>query len=180
MKDHNQKNVQRQMDDLKLVMGPDPIFKKKAKTVSKIDQQIAALCGVLLDMLYRENAVGIAAPMVGVLKRVIAYDLQEKGVRSPLAMINPEIIWASEEMQTIEEGSVCFPGVSVEITRAKMIKVKYLDITGAEQLMEAEGWLSSVIQHEIDYLDAKTIFDHLSKVKRNMLFKKTRKYQKEN
>lgn len=165
---------------MKLVMGPDPIFKKKAVAVSNIDQHIARFCDGLVDMLYRENAVGIAAPMVGVLMRVIAYDLQEKGVRNPVAMINPEIIGSSEENQTFEEGSVCFPGVSVEITRAKAIKVKYLDQKGTEQMMEAEGWLSSVIQHEMDYLDAKTIFDHLSSIKRNMLLKKTRKYQREN
>ncbi|MBT5072137.1 MAG: peptide deformylase [Kordiimonadaceae bacterium] len=167
------------MNKLKLVMGPDPIFKKKAETVSKIDQPIVHLCEGLLDMLYGENAVGIAAPMVGVLKRVIAYDLQEKGVNSPAVMINPEMIWASDETQVFGEGSVCFPGVSAKITRPRMIKVKYSDQDGAEQVMEAQGWLSSVIQHEMDYLDGKTIFDTLSPVKRKMLFKKTRKFQKE-
>lgn len=167
------------MNELKLVMGPDPIFKKTSEAVSKIDQKIIQLCDALVDMLYTENAVGIAAPMVGALKRVIAYDLQENGLRSPVAMINPEIIWTSDETQAFEEGSVCFPAVSVKITRAKMIKVKYSDRQDHEQVMEAEGWLSSVIQHEMDYLDGKTIFDTLSPVKRNMLFKKVRKFQKE-
>lgn len=164
---------------MKLVYGPHPIFKEKSQNVSKITTEIIDLSKCLEALLYSEGAVGVAAPMVGVLNRVISYDLQENDNKNPVKMINPEIIWTNDEKQTFEEGSICFPGVTLKIERPKQIKVKYLDIESNERELEAEGWLSTVIQHEIDYLDGKTIFGHLSPMKQKMAYKKTRKFQKE-
>lgn len=164
---------------MKLVYGPHPIFKEKSEKILKITDEIIVLSKYLEALLYEEGAVGIAAPMVGVLNRVISYDLQENDNQNPVTMINPEILWTSDEQQTFEEGSICFPGVTLKIERPKQIKVKYLDIESNEMDLEAEGWLSTVIQHEIDYLEGKTIFDHLSPMKQKMAYKKTRKFQKE-
>lgn len=166
------------MLELKLVYGPHGIFKKTASPITEINEEIELLCESLVQMLYSHDAIGIAAPMVGVLERVIAYDLQEDGEKKPVIMINPEIIKASAETQVFEEGSICFPGVLVEIERAKEITVSYQDINGEIIRMDAEGWLATVIQHEIDYLDGKIIFDYLSPMKRSLSFKKTKKYQK--
>ena len=164
---------------MKLIYGPDPIFKEKSEAVSNICKDTEQICDALEALLYTENAVGVAAPMIGVLKRIISYDLRENEIRDPLTMINPEIIWKSEEQQTFEEGSICFPGVVIHVKRPKAIKVRYLNAAGQSLKTEAEGWLATVIQHEIDYLDGKTIFDRLSPLKQKMAFKKTKKYQKE-
>ncbi len=166
------------MTALKLVFGPAPIFKEIAEKVDTIDDETISLCDGMRDLLYREGAVGIAATMVGVLKRVVVVDVQENDERTPFTMINPEITWASDEMQTMEEGSISFPGVSAEITRPKSIKIDYLDQNGEEQTMESDGYLSTVIQHEIDYLNGKTYLDYLSPMRRSLLLKRTRKYTK--
>ncbi|MCC3861457.1 peptide deformylase [Pseudemcibacter aquimaris] len=167
------------MKKSKLIYGPDPIFKKTSSKVECFDEENKALCQELTHLLYQENAVGVAAPMIGALKRIIAYDLQENG-NNPVVMINPEITKNSETTQSFSEGSICFPGVSADISRPDAITVRYQDIDGSEHSLDAEGWLATVIQHEMDYLDGKTIFDYLSPMKRKMLFKKTKKHQKEN
>ena len=166
------------MSKLKLVMGPNPIFKEIAEPVKQVDGDIRALCDGLRAILYDEGAVGVAATMVGVLKRVIVVDVQENDKKAPFSMINPKIIWQSEETQVLEEGSICFPGISAEITRPKSIKIEYLDESENEKTMEAEGYLATVIQHEIDYLDGKTYLDYLSPMKRSLLLKRTRKYSR--
>ncbi|MCL4159976.1 UNVERIFIED_CONTAM: hypothetical protein GTU68_047224 [Idotea baltica] len=132
----------------------------------------------MINLLYAEQAVGAAATMVGILKRVVVIDLQEKGKRAPISMINPEIIYRSEDLQVFEEGSICFPGVSAEIKRPTSITVNFLDEKGADRSLDASGYLSSVIQHEIDYLNGVTYFDYLTSVKKNLLLKKTKKHQR--
>lgn len=166
------------MTELKLVYGPNSIFKKMAEKVVSVDDDVRDLCARMVEVLYSENAVGAAAPMVGILQRIIVVDLQEEGVRSPFSMINPEIINFSDETQVYEEGSICFPGISVEIKRPESIKINYTDEWGAAHTMEASGYLSSVIQHEIDYLNGIIYLDYLSSVKRNLLIKKTKKFQR--
>ena len=164
------------MTKLKLVFGPSPNFKQISEPVEVVDNGIKIFCQDLSEMLYVHGAVGIAAPMVGIHKRVMVVDLQENDVKNPFSMINPKITFASEELQTFEEGSICFPGVSAEITRPKSIKVEYLDEDGQSRTLEAEGFLSTVIQHESDYMDGKTYLDYLSPMKRSLLLKRTRKY----
>ena len=164
------------MTKLKLIYGPSPNFKQISDPVEEVDDNIRELCEGLKEMLYAHGAVGIAATMVGVHKRVMVADLQENDEKNPFSMINPKITFASEELQTFEEGSICFPGVSAEITRPKSIKVEYLDEDGNSRNLEAEGFLSTVIQHEIDYMDGKTYLDYLSPMKRSLLLKRTRKY----
>ena len=93
-------------------------------------------------------------------------------------MVNPEITEISKETQTFEEASLSFPGISAKITRPKKIKVKYLDYEGRKQLLEADNFLSTVVQHEIDYLDGKIFLDYLSKMKRDMLINKMKKHIK--
>jgi peptide deformylase len=166
------------MTALKLVFGPAAIFKETSEKIEKIDDEILALCEGLREILYKEGAVGVAATMVGVLKRVVVVDLQADEEKKPFSMINPVVTWSSEETQEFEEGSICFPGASAKITRPKSIKVDYLDEEGKEQSMEAEGYLSTVIQHEIDYLDGKIYMDYLSPMKRSLLFKRTKKYSR--
>ena len=168
------------MANLKLVYAPDPIFRQIAEPVEAVDDGIRALLAGMFEVLYRERGVGLGANMVGLLKRLVVIDLQEGGVKTPIAMVNPEIIEKSDEMQIFEEGSLSYPAISAEITRPKSITVKYLDEQGAEQTLKAEGWLATVIQHEVDYLDGVVYLDYLTPMKRNMLLKKMKKFRKQN
>jgi peptide deformylase len=167
------------MSLLSLIAAPHPIFKQISAPVDTVDDELRAFIRDLFQTLEYEQAVGLAAPMVGVLKRIVVVDLHEGGVSNPLTIINPEITWKSEEMQQHEEASVCFAGISAEITRPMSITLRYIDENNAPQELTAEGFLASVIQHEIDYLDGITFLDHLSKLKRDMLVKKMTKYIKQ-
>jgi len=167
------------MAHLHIITAPDPIFRKKASAVSSVTDDIKALADQMLDVMYENRGIGIAANMVGLLHRMIVVDIQPEGNREPLVCINPEIIWASDEMSTNEEASLSFPGISADITRPNAIKLKYLDRNGDKQELDAEGFLAIVIQHEMDYLDGRTYLDHLSKMKRDRLLKKMQKYLKQ-
>ncbi|ABV75004.1 Polypeptide deformylase [Rickettsia akari str. Hartford] len=116
--------------------------------------------------------------MVGILKRIAIVELHENNKSSPIVLINPEITYFSEAKQTFIECSLSFPGIEASITRSKVIKVKYLDYDGNKQELDAEGFLATVIQHKIDYLNGKTFLDYLSKLKRDMLLKKMLKHIK--
>jgi peptide deformylase len=165
---------------LQLVHAPNLIFKKKAVKVENVDVEIRTLIDDMFETLEFEKGVGMGANMVGVLKRIAIADLHEEGVSKPYTFINPEIYWRSEEMQEVEEASLCFAGISAKVKRPKFIKIRYLDYNGEKQELEAEGFFASVIQHEVDYLDGVTFLDHLSKMKRNILIKKMLNFLKNN
>lgn len=165
---------------LQLVYAPDPIFKQIAEPVDQVDDAVRGIVDDMFDTLYFEKAVGIGANMVGILKRIVAVDVQPEGKKQPLALINPEIIWKSDEKQTYLEASLSFPGIQADITRPKAIKVKYLDKEGMEKELELEGHIATVVQHEIDYLDGKVFLDYLSKLKRDTLLRKMAKHMKLN
>jgi len=167
------------MAHLQIVTAPHPIFRKKAEPVADVTDEIKSLSADMLDAMYENRGIGIAANMVGLLHRIIVVDIQPEGNRDPLVCINPEITWASEEMSTNEEASLSFPGISADITRPNAINLTYLDQSGARKELEAEGFLAIVIQHEMDYLDGRTYLDHLSKMKRDRLLKKMQKYLKQ-
>ena len=157
---------------LQLILGPDPILAQKAAPVANIDENIKQLVDDMFDTLYARRGLGIGANMVGELKRIIVVDMQEDGVKNPMTCINPETTWRSETMEMHEEASLCFPGISAEISRADAIKITYQDIEGTACSLSAEGWLAAIIQHEVDYLDGKTYLDYLSRMKRERLLKK--------
>jgi peptide deformylase len=162
---------------LQIITAPNPIFRQVSSPVESINQEIKEFTINLKDTVEFEGLYGIASNMVGVLKRIIVVVKDEE---SFICMVNPQITWKSDETQTIEEASASFPGISAPITRSKAIKLVYTDLDGKDQKLEAIGLLSSVIQHEIDYLDGKIFLDYLSPIKRDMLIKKMSKYIKQN
>lgn len=168
------------MPALDLVIAPNPIFKKHADSVDIKAEGYALkpLIADLFETLYDNKGLGLAATMVGVLKRIVVIDLMEDGKKCPKAYINPEIVWSSDEMQDHVEASLCYPGIEATITRPREIKIRYLDEEGVEQLEEAEDFRATVLQHEIDYLNGKVFLDYIKPVKRQMLIKKMQKYKK--
>jgi len=160
---------------LQLVLGPDPILKQTAAPVDEITDEIKTLVADMFDTLYERKGLGIGANMVGALQRIVVVDLQENGEKKPLACINPEIIWCSDKLESREEASLCFPGISADVKRPEAVKVRFQDLDGKTHEIEANGWFATVLQHEIDYLDGKIYLDYLSKMKRDRLIKKMQK-----
>ena len=158
-----------------LIRGFDPVLRKKAMAVTAFDADLRRTVDTLYQILYAAGGIGLGANMVGLLQRIAILDLQPGGVRTPLTLINPEVTWMSEERQSFEEASLCFPGIGAAVTRPAAIRLSYRDVDGTERRREAEGWLAQVIQHEVDYLDGILFPDRLSRLKRDQLMRKIRK-----
>ncbi|MDX1924027.1 MAG: peptide deformylase [Rickettsiaceae bacterium] len=165
---------------LQIIHGYKAIYKQKAESFETIDQKAREIGDSMVKTMHHEGAIGLGANMVGILKRVIVVDMADSGQKDPIIAFNPEIINKSDELQTIEEASIAFPGISVPISRPKEIEVSYLDYEGKKTSLKLEGFFASVFQHEIDYLDGITIFDHVSKMKKELLLKKLEKNLKFN
>ena len=166
------------MNTLPLIYAPNETLKTRAEFVQVVNDEIRSLVDEMFNSIYVEQAVGLGANMVGILKRIAVVDMQPKGTKMPFVFINPEITWRSTEMQTFREGSLCFPGITADITRPKAIEVSFHDYDGNKQELEADGFFATVIQHECDYLDGKVFLDYLSKMKRGLLMTKMKKFMR--
>ena len=164
---------------LPILVAPPPVLKQKAKPVAAVGARIAKLMDDMLETMYDANGIGLAAPQIGVLDRVIVVDVHEKDQpRNPMKMANPEIVWASDERVPCEEGCLSVPDHYAEVTRPKAVRVRYLDERNEVRELEADGMLATCIQHEIDHLDGVLFVDHLSMLKRNMILRKLQKQQR--
>ncbi len=157
---------------LKLVHAPHPIFKKKAQAIEHIDDQVKDWINQMFEIMAKEQGIGMGANMVGLLKRIVVINMRQDDQHHKYAMINPVITEKSDETQTFEEASLSFLGISANVTRPSSISVTFLNEDGQSKTIRAEGFLATVIQHEIDYLDGITFLDHLSKLRRDRLIKK--------
>jgi peptide deformylase len=166
---------------LPILIAPDPRLKKKASPVEAVDDRIVKLTGDMLETMYAAPGIGLAAPQVGILERVVVIDVAGKDeAPQPLRMINPEILSRSQETAVYEEGCLSLPEQYAEVVRPKSVRVRFLDETGAECEMDADGLLATCIQHEIDHLDGTLFIDHLSMLKRNMIMRRLQKQKKVN
>jgi len=147
----------------------EPVLRKKCKKVGRVDKKIKKLAIDMVQTMKKGQGIGLAAPQVGVSKRVIVVQTDLGGQRI-LALVNPKIIKKSLETEVDEEGCLSFPGIFLEIKRAKEVEVEGLDIKGEKIKLEAKGLLARVFQHEIDHLDGILFFNRLSFVSR-ILFK---------
>ncbi|MCE5252528.1 peptide deformylase [bacterium] len=149
----------------------DPVLRKSTEPVTVFDSDLRDFVEHMADMMFGNNGVGLAAPQVGVSRKVIVIDLSfgEK-VDDYLALINPEIVGKEGEC-TMEEGCLSVPGIWEEVVRPEKIRVRFLDADGAEHLVDADGLLARVIQHEADHLEGILFVDRISTVKRTLLSK---------
>jgi peptide deformylase len=162
-----------------IIILPDKRLRMVSKPVGKIDAATRKLVGDMFDTMYRAPGIGLAAIQVGEPKRIITLDLAKKDEpRQPRVVINPEVMWASEEKAVYEEGCLSIPEYYEEVTRPAAVKVKYLDIDGKAQEVEATGLLATALQHEIDHLNGVLFIDHISKLKRDRVIKKFAKAAK--
>ena len=162
-----------------ILTAPDPRLKAVSTDVETVDSAIRALIDDMADSMYAADGIGLAAVQIGVAKRVLVIDLDQKeGKKNPIAYINPKIIWASAEMATFEEGCLSVPEIWDDVERPARIRCEYLDRDGNKQLLEADGMLATCLQHEMDHLNGVLFIDHLSRLKRNMVIKKLTKLKK--
>lgn len=170
------------MDKFDIIKIPDPVLKQVAKEVQTVDDSIRAQLDRMLHTMYEAPGIGLAANQVGLLNRVIVMDVaqrEEADTRKPIFMVNPQIIWESEEPSTWEEGCLSIPGQYADVVRPLEVRVKYLDYHGKQQEGTFEGLSSHCVQHEIDHLNGVLFIDHISALKRNMILKKVKKLQKD-
>lgn len=156
---------------------PDPNLRKKASPVEAIDTDTRTLANDMLETMYREGGIGLAATQVNVQKRLIVMDLSEEK-NAPLILINPEIT-AAEGNEESQEGCLSVPGFYEKVRRAEKISYHYLDLDGQHREENADGLLAVCIQHEIDHLNGKLFIDYLSPLKRQMIQKKIKKQEKQ-
>lgn len=161
---------------LPIITIPDPILRKISDPVERVDDAVVKLMDDMLETMYAAPGVGLAAPQVGVLKRIAVIDASEEGdPPNPIAMVNPELVALGPTTRVHEEGCLSIPDVRVEIERPATVTVRYIDRHGREQELAAEGLLATAIQHEIDHLDGQLIIDFLSRLKRDMIIRKFKK-----
>lgn len=183
------------MTILPLVIAPDPRLEVCSAEVAVVDDKIRKFLDDMLETMYAEEGIGLAAVQVGVHKRILVMDLNDRAGRyrkegeaaegyspenGPFYMVNPEIINESEEENIYEEGCLSFPEQRALVTRPKKVKVKYLDYHGKEQILECDELLATCVQHEIDHLNGVVFIDHLSKLKHDVIMRKMKKIKKLN
>lgn len=163
------------MPTRQIVLYPDDVLKNKAQDIDNIDVDIVTLAEDMKNTLYAAPGVGLAAPQVGFPKRLILVDpSSNREPKNLTTLINPVII-EKEGSDTDTEMCLSVPEISVEVPRATRIVVKGLDLTGKELMIEAEGFLARIYQHEIDHLDGTVILDYASRLKRSIYLKKRKK-----
>lgn len=149
------------MAKLRVTIYGEEVLRKKTRIVKTFDKRLGKLIQDMFLTMYEENGIGLAAPQVDVLKKIIVIDTQKEGEK--FAFVNPKIVWKSEETEVMNEGCLSIPGVEGDVSRAKAIRVKYNDPeTGVEKELEASDLLARVIQHETDHLNGVLFIDHLS------------------
>lgn len=165
---------------LPIIVAPDPRLKRLSQPVEQVDDEIRRLMDDMLETMYKAPGIGLAAPQVGVLKRVIVVDVAREGEDpQPLQMANPEIISVSDDDATYEEGCLSLPDHFAEVVRPETAHIRYLDRNNELRAIDAEGLMAVCIQHEIDHLDGILFVDHITALKRNMILRKLTKLKKE-
>ena len=157
---------------------PDPRLHTVAKPVQGVDARIKALVADMLETMYDAKGIGLAATQIDVHERLVVIDVSEER-NQPLVLINPEIVWASDDKILNEEGCLSVPGIYDGVERSTAVKVTALDLDGELRTLEADGLLAVCIQHELDHLLGKVFVEYLSPLKRNRIKSKLLKLQRE-
>jgi peptide deformylase len=161
---------------LPLVILPDAALRAVSEPVTAVTADVRRLADDMLATMYDAPGIGLAAIQVGVPRRIVTIDLARKEEEpKPIVFLNPEVIWTSEELSVSEEGCLSIPDYYEEVGRPASVKVRYMDLAGKTQEMDADGLLATCIQHEIDHLNGVLFIDYLSKLKRDRVMTKFKK-----
>jgi len=183
---------------LPIVEVPDPVLRKTCEPVEQVTDEVRGIVADMFDTMYDAHGIGLAASQVGILRRIVVIDLQERpegdetgegtnedgaeadagGTRNPRSFINPELVSVSEETSTYNEGCLSIPEQYAEVTRPARCRVRWLDTDGQPHEQEFDGLMATCMQHEIDHLNGVLFTDHISRLKRGMLMKKLDKMRR--
>ncbi len=155
---------------------PDPVLRKKAKPVERIDENTISTLKEMVDIMHSFNGIGLAAEQVGLLERLVVVDLKPGGKSEPILLINPEIVASDGVYEEHEEGCLSVPGYyDVVKDRKKGVRVRYIDINGNDRVIDTDDFLSVVLQHEIDHLNGTLFIDRLSPVRKSVFRREWKK-----
>ena len=164
-----------------IVLHPDARLKKKSVEVENITDALIKLAEDMMETMYDAPGIGLAAPQIGVLERLIVMDCAKKEDEEPdpIIMVSPTIIASSEENSVYEEGCLSIPEHFAEITRPEFVQVEWIDLGGKQHSEEFNGLRSTCLQHEIDHLNGKLFIDYLGPMKRQLITRKMQKFKRE-
>jgi peptide deformylase len=163
---------------LPILVAPDPRLKLKAKPVAAVDGCVRRLMDDMAETMYAAPGIGLAAPQVGVLERVLVIDVGKDDEPQIMKIANPELLWASEALATFNEGCLSLPDHYADVERPAECRVRYLDYQGERREIHAKGLLATCLQHEMDHLEGTLFVDHISALKRGMILRKLQKLKK--
>ena len=167
------------MPNLQIITVPNPLLKEKSEDVKEFNQNLKNTIRNMYDTLYSSgNGIGLAAPQVGIMKRIVVIDIKEKDKPNPITFINPKIVKKSKETFVNEEGCLSIPDFFANVERYKEVEVQWLNENGDLKSANYNGLMSICIQHEIDHLNGVLFIDHISKIKRKMAVEKVLKQKK--
>ncbi|WP_176086617.1 peptide deformylase [Martelella sp. HB161492] len=156
-----------------MIILPDPILRKVSAPVERVDDELKKLAGDMLETMYEAPGIGLAAIQVGVPRRMLVLDVsKDENKKEPMVFINPSILSMSDDRSVYEEGCLSIPDFFAEVERPAMVTVRYTDLDGKEQQVEADGLLATCLQHEMDHLDGVLFIDYLSRLKRDRVIRK--------
>ncbi|UWQ14670.1 peptide deformylase [Aliiroseovarius sp. M344] len=164
-----------------ILIHPDSRLKKVADAVPDLSDELRQLADDMLETMYDAPGIGLAAPQVGVLTRLIVMDCvrDDSEPPQPLIMFNPEVILSSDDLNTYEEGCLSIPEQYAEVTRPKEVSVRWVDRDGNVQEQDFDGLWATCVQHEIDHLNGKLFIDYLKPLKRQLITRKMQKLKRE-
>jgi peptide deformylase len=164
-----------------IILHPDPRLKKLCNPVADISDELRLLADDMLETMYKAPGIGLAAPQVGVLRRLIVLDCEKEdgAAPKPMIMFNPYVIATSDEQNTYDEGCLSIPEQYADVTRPAEVQVGWLDRDGSAQQDGFEGLWATCVQHEIDHLEGKLFIDYLKPLKRQMITRRMQKMKRE-
>lgn len=182
------------MTNLQIITYPNPILSQISQPIEVVDKDAQIIMDNMLQTMYLEHGIGLAAVQVGILKRILVMDIEYKieecsgnhgdhhdhGIKNanPIFMANPQIVDITKSTSSYIEGCLSFPEMRANVKRPKSVTIEYLDYNGKKKTLKTEGLLATCVQHEIDHLNGINFVDHISKIKKEMIVKKMNKSNK--
>ncbi|WP_333867084.1 peptide deformylase [Cypionkella sp.] len=162
-----------------ILIHPDPRLKKPCEPIAEVSAELTQLAADMLETMYDAPGIGLAAPQIGVMRRIIVMDCMKDAPPEPMVLLNPEVIWSCEDLSTYEEGCLSIPDQYADVKRPASVKVRWMDLSGEIQERQFNGLWATCVQHEIDHLNGKLFIDYLGPLKRQMITRKMEKLKRE-
>lgn len=163
-----------------IITVPDPVLRTVSDPVERVDEALGGLIDDMLETMYEAPGIGLAAIQLGIPRRLLVADVSgEEAAAEPHVLINPEVVWRSDEASVYNEGCLSIPGQYAEVERPARCRIAFVNRAGETDEVEAEGLLATCLQHEVDHLNGVLFIDYLSKLKRNMIIRKVSKAKRD-